>query len=243
MSGSRTTGSPARSRPPSPTWWRRARSASSTCCSSPRTTDGTVASFEINELDDDVFGAYTPSWTRSHNLIGEEDIEDFAEDLEPGSSIALLVVEHVWAKSFADAVANSGGVVARLHAHPARRGRRAHRLTGAHPRRSNRKGHDMLRRRGGLVRAAATTAVVAGTAGAVRHHQENKYAAKDQAAYEEQMAEQQAQQPQVVYAEAPAPAAGGDDLAAQIQNLANLKAQGVLSEDEFAAAKAKLISG
>jgi hypothetical protein len=99
----------------------------------------------------------------------------------------------------------------------------------------------MLRRRGGLVRAAATTAVVAGTAGAVRHHQETKYAAKDQAAYEEQMA---AQQPQVVYAEAPAPEpAGGDDLASQLQNLADLKAQGILSEDEFAAAKAKLISG
>ena len=95
------------------------------------------------------------------------------------------------------------------------------------------------------MRAAATTAVVAGTAGAVRHHQENKYAAKDQAAYDEQMADQQAQQPQVVYAQAPAPApaAGGDDLAAQIQNLADLKAQGVLSDDEFAAAKAKLISG
>jgi len=95
------------------------------------------------------------------------------------------------------------------------------------------------------VRAAATTAVVAGTAGAVRHHQETKYAAKDQAAYEQQMAEQQqyAQpEPQVVYQQAPAPA-GGDDLAAQIQNLADLKAQGVLSEDEFAAAKAKLISG
>ena len=102
----------------------------------------------------------------------------------------------------------------------------------------------MLRRRGGLVRAAATTAVVAGTAGAVRHHQETKYAAKDQAAYEQQMYEQQQAQPQVVYAEAPAPApSGGDDLAAQIQNLADLKAQGVLSDEEFAAAKAKLISG
>jgi len=87
--------------------------------------------------------------------------------------------------------------------------------------------------------------VVAGTAGAVRHHQETKYAAKDQEAYEQQAYEQQQAQPQVVYAEAPAPgpAAGGDDLAAQIQNLADLKAQGILSEDEFAAAKAKLISG
>ena len=99
----------------------------------------------------------------------------------------------------------------------------------------------MLRRRGGLVRAAATTAVVAGTAGAVRHHQDQKYAAKDQAAYDEQVA---AQQPQVVYAEAPAaPAGSGDDLASQIGRLADLKAQGVLSDEEFEAAKAKLISG
>ena len=91
------------------------------------------------------------------------------------------------------------------------------------------------------MRAAATTAVVAGTAGAVRHHQETKYAAKDQAAYEEQMA---AQQPEVVYAEAPAPApAAGGDLTSELQRLADLKAQGILSEDEFAAAKAKLISG
>ena len=100
----------------------------------------------------------------------------------------------------------------------------------------------MLRRRGGLVRAAATTAVVAGTAGAVRHHQETKYAAKDQAAYEDQMAEQQ---PQVVYADAPAPApaAPSTDLTSELERLADLKAQGILSEDEFAAAKAKLISG
>ena len=94
------------------------------------------------------------------------------------------------------------------------------------------------------MRAAATTAVVAGTAGAVRHHQETKYAAKDQAAYEEQMAAQ----PQVVYAEAPAPApapapAAGGDLTSELQRLADLKAQGILSEDEFSAAKAKLISG
>lgn len=106
----------------------------------------------------------------------------------------------------------------------------------------------MLRRRGGLVRAAATTAVVAGTAGAVRHHQDVKYAERDQQAYNAQQYEQQqamAAQPQVVYAEAPAPApaGGGDDLAAQISRLADLKAQGVLSDEEFEAAKAKLISG
>jgi len=71
--------------------------------------DGTVASFEINELDDDIAGAYDTLVEEVAGLIGDEDVEDFAEQLEPGSSIALLVVEHVWAKPFADAVADSGG--------------------------------------------------------------------------------------------------------------------------------------
>lgn len=40
---------------------------------------------------------------------------------------------------------------------------------------------------------------------------------------------------------AAAPAAGGDDTIAQLQKLADLKAQGILSDAEFAAAKAKLL--
>ena len=72
--------------------------------------DGNVAAVELNELDDNVSDAYVELVVELDSLIGEEDIEDFGEQLEPGSSIALLVVEHVWAKTFADAVANSGGV-------------------------------------------------------------------------------------------------------------------------------------
>jgi len=71
--------------------------------------DGNVVSFEMNELDEDIFGAYDTLVDEVHNLIGEEDVEDFGEELDPGSSIALLVVEHLWAKPFADAVADSGG--------------------------------------------------------------------------------------------------------------------------------------
>ena len=73
--------------------------------------DGTVASLELEELDSAVSDAYVTLVEELDSLIGEEDIEDFGEQLEPGSSIALLVVEHVWAKGFADAVANSGGVL------------------------------------------------------------------------------------------------------------------------------------
>ena len=93
----------------------------------------------------------------------------------------------------------------------------------------------MFGRRGpGLVRAAATTAVVAGTAGALPQSQDQKYAAKDQAQYEEQMAQQQAA--------APAPAAPPeDDKFAQLEKLAELQKQGILTDEEFAAEKAKIL--
>ena len=95
----------------------------------------------------------------------------------------------------------------------------------------------MFARRGpGLVRAAATTAVVAGTAGAVRHRQDQKYAAQDQAAYEQQMYQQQAAQQQ---AAAAAPAE--PDYAAELEKLAQLKNQGILSDEEFEAKKKQIL--
>ena len=111
----------------------------------------------------------------------------------------------------------------------------------------------MMRRRGpGLVRMAAGTAVIAGTAGAVRHHQEQKYAgqaadqqAQQQAIYDQGMADAQAQQAAapVYAAPPPAPAAPAVDLTAELTKLASLKEAGVLTDEEFAAAKAKLLAG
>ena len=86
----------------------------------------------------------------------------------------------------------------------------------------------------GLLRMAARTAVVAGTAtavsGRVAHRQNEKYAAQDQAAYDQQQA-----------------ASGSSARGARgrperkLQNLAKLHAQGVLTDEEFAAAKAKAL--
>ena len=85
----------------------------------------------------------------------------------------------------------------------------------------------------GLLRMAARTAVVAGTAtavsGRVAHRQNEKYAAQDQAQYDEQMAQQQAAAP------------AEPDQNAELQNLASLHTQGVLTDEEFAAAKAKVL--
>jgi len=104
-----------------------------------------------------------------------------------------------------------------------------------------------MRRMGrpGLVGMAARTAVVAGTAGAVSHHQQTKYAAKDQAAYDQQVAQQQAAAAAAPAAAAPAAAAAAapaeDDQITKIKELGELHAQGLLSDEEFAAAKSKIL--
>ena len=92
-----------------------------------------------------------------------------------------------------------------------------------------------LRRRP-VLRGVARTAVVAGTAsavaGRVHHHQDQKFAEKDQAAYDQQQA-----------AAAPPPAAApAVDPIERIKELAQLKDQGILTEEEFAAQKAKLLA-
>lgn len=103
--------------------------------------------------------------------------------------------------------------------------------------------------RPGLMGTMARTAVVAGTAtavsGAVSNKQQQKYAAKQDAAEQQAAAQQAAAQQaaaQQAAAAAPAPAAGlTDDAMEQLKKLGDLKAAGVLSDEEFAAAKAKIL--
>lgn len=101
----------------------------------------------------------------------------------------------------------------------------------------------------GLLRGVARTAVVAGTAtavsGRVQRRQAEKYAGRDaqiyadrQAAYQQQAAPQYAA-PQ--YAPPP-PAAEGPDTLEQLKQLGDLHASGVLTDDEFAVQKAKLLN-
>jgi hypothetical protein len=96
----------------------------------------------------------------------------------------------------------------------------------------------------GLIRGMARTAVVAGTATAVSNRVSRRQANRwSQQEYEQQA--QYAAPPQQQYAAppppAPAPAGGGGDMTAELERLATLRSQGVLTDDEFAAAKAKLL--
>ncbi|HEY9378369.1 MAG TPA: SHOCT domain-containing protein [Jiangellaceae bacterium] len=95
----------------------------------------------------------------------------------------------------------------------------------------------------GLLRMATRTAVVAGTATAVS----GNVARRQQRRWEAQQPQQQQPPayapPPPTAPPPPAAEAPADSLTDQLQRLADLKAQGILSDEEFAAAKAKLLGG
>lgn len=97
-----------------------------------------------------------------------------------------------------------------------------------------------------VARVAVGTAVVAGTAGAIHHHQNKKYAQQDAAAqaqydqaYQQGAADAQQQQQ---YTDPVQQAPAQEDLTTKLQQLAQLHETGVLSDEEFAAAKQKLLA-
>jgi hypothetical protein len=94
----------------------------------------------------------------------------------------------------------------------------------------------------GLLRGMARTAVVAGTATAVSNRVSRRQASRwgQQDAYDEP---QYQQEPQYQEPPPPAPAAPAVDPIQQLKDLAALKEQGVLTAEEFAVQKAKILNG
>ncbi|HEY9409467.1 MAG TPA: SHOCT domain-containing protein [Jiangellaceae bacterium] len=90
----------------------------------------------------------------------------------------------------------------------------------------------------GLLRGVARTAVVAGTATAVSNRVSRRQATR----WQQQEYEQQAPPQQYAEPAAPAaPAAPSDPTVAELERLAGLRSQGLITDEEFAAAKAKLL--
>ena len=94
-----------------------------------------------------------------------------------------------------------------------------------------------------LLRGMVRTAAVAGTAtavsGRVRRRQENRWAQQEEEQYAQQAA---APAPAPAAPAAAAPEAGGASMIDELKELGELKAQGILTEEEFAAQKAKLLA-
>jgi hypothetical protein len=71
--------------------------------------DGTVAAFELSDLEEDVRRGLDALGLEGSGFLGEEDLMDAGAMLEPNSSAAMLLWEDLWAAEFASALRNAGG--------------------------------------------------------------------------------------------------------------------------------------
>jgi hypothetical protein len=99
----------------------------------------------------------------------------------------------------------------------------------------------------GLIGGMARTAVVAGTATAVSNRvsrrQAGWWASQDQQSYQQEAYPPQAYEQQAAPLPPPPPAPAQTGMLEQLKKLAELKAAGVLTEDEFTAQKARILAG
>ncbi|WCB94425.1 hypothetical protein DSM104299_03161 [Baekduia alba] len=147
--------------------------------------DGGVEAFELDELDPGELAGFRQMGAGVGALLNEDDVEEVAAGLRPGSAVALVVWEDRWALRLLGAIREAGG------------------------------------------------AVLAGTATAVSQAQHLRYAQSVEGA----------PPPQEVVVQAPPPAASGEgDRIAQLERLAKLREQGLLTDDELAAEKARILA-
>jgi Family of unknown function (DUF6325) len=74
-----------------------------------RHADGSVDIIELEQIGDEI--GLADVTLDASGIAGDEDVQEIAELLEPGSTGAVLVIEHLWAKTLASRFFESGGVV------------------------------------------------------------------------------------------------------------------------------------
>ncbi len=73
--------------------------------------DGNILSVEMSDLGEELVSQIDPVVSEVSSLLGEDDIAQIGELLEPNSSAAMLLFENAWARTFATAVQNANGEV------------------------------------------------------------------------------------------------------------------------------------
>lgn len=74
--------------------------------------DGNTTATEIEDQSDDLKNVVSLfNIDGEGTLLSSEDVDLFADTIEPSTSAGVLVIEHVWAKGLKAAILNAGGVL------------------------------------------------------------------------------------------------------------------------------------
>lgn len=72
--------------------------------------DGSIVGFEATDLTDKGVGDFHVFEGASSGLLGDEDAQQAADAVEPGTGVVLIMYENRWAAPFIAAVRRNGGV-------------------------------------------------------------------------------------------------------------------------------------
>ena len=73
--------------------------------------DGNVTAIELSEASPEEQATLAALGVQSRNLLGQEDVEDIGEALDPNSTAGLMIWENVWAERFATSLRDADGVL------------------------------------------------------------------------------------------------------------------------------------
>lgn len=73
-----------------------------------KATDGSIEGLDISDLDADSIGDFTVFAGARSGLLGNDDVAEAGDVMEPGTVAALLVYENTWAIPFVGAARDAG---------------------------------------------------------------------------------------------------------------------------------------
>jgi hypothetical protein len=73
--------------------------------------DGSITAIELSEASPEEQATLAALGVESRNLLGQEDIEDIGEALDPNSTAGLMIWENVWAARFAKSLREADGIL------------------------------------------------------------------------------------------------------------------------------------
>ncbi len=73
--------------------------------------EGNMTTLKVEDIDDEYFVEFVEKYPPNRDLIAKEDLTEISDLVEDNTTVALLVIEHTWAKPIKKAILDANGVL------------------------------------------------------------------------------------------------------------------------------------